>query len=76
MAHIRRNHLHIANVGDSSCVLGFNNQGNLTSRQISRSHTVENSDEVYRIRAEHPISEFNSILKGLIFYITLKLLRN
>lgn len=64
MVHIRRNHLHVANIGDSACILGVNNHGNLTSRQLSRAHTVENPDEVFRIRAEHPISEFNSILRG------------
>lgn len=64
LAHIRRNHLHVANVGDSAAILGYVNHGNLTSRQLSRAHTVENPDEVFRIRSEHPISEFNSILRG------------
>lgn len=45
MAHIRRNNLHVANVGDSACILGVNNHGSLTARQLSRAHTVENPDE-------------------------------
>uniref|UniRef100_A0A7E4V1R0 PPM-type phosphatase domain-containing protein n=1 Tax=Panagrellus redivivus TaxID=6233 RepID=A0A7E4V1R0_PANRE len=64
VAHVRRGHLHVANIGDSAAVLGVSHHSNLTARQLSRPHCVENDDEVQRIRSAHPISETTSILRA------------
>jgi len=64
VAHIRRRHLHVANIGDSAAVLGVHQHNSMTARQLSRPHCVDNDDEVQRIRAQHPISETGSILKS------------
>ncbi|KAI6241168.1 PPM-type phosphatase domain-containing protein [Aphelenchoides fujianensis] len=64
MAHVRRQHLHVANAGDSQAVLCVNNHGNLMARQLSFLHNSENLDEVSRVRGEHPISESTSVIRG------------
>ncbi|KAI6226072.1 [Pyruvate dehydrogenase [acetyl-transferring]]-phosphatase 1, mitochondrial [Aphelenchoides besseyi] len=73
MAHIRRQHLHVANAGDSQAVLCINNHGNLMARQLSQLHTSENLDELSRVRSEHPVSESNSIIRGWYELLTLEL---
>jgi pyruvate dehydrogenase phosphatase len=64
VAHLRKCHLHVANIGDSAAVLGISQNHSMTSRQLSRPHCVENDDEVQRIRHAHPISESGTILRG------------
>lgn len=65
MAKIRGPNLHLANVGDSAAVLGVcNEQGVWTARQITHEHTIDNADEVKRIRSEHPAKEATTILKA------------
>ena len=55
----------MANIGDSSAVLGVCHSNNvIVPRSLSRAHTVENLDEVNRIRKAHPISESATVLKG------------
>ncbi|CAI4226682.1 unnamed protein product [Auanema sp. JU1783] len=64
LAHIRSNHLHVANSGDGAAVLGISSaNGGVTARQLSRAHCIDNPDEVQRIRNAHPRSETN-ILRG------------
>ncbi|KAK0425029.1 hypothetical protein QR680_008993 [Steinernema hermaphroditum] len=64
VAHVRHNHLHVANVGDGAAVLGVNHHGMIIARQLSKAHTIENADEVKRIRNSHPASEHTTVLRG------------
>jgi pyruvate dehydrogenase phosphatase len=64
VAHIRRSHLHVANVGDSAAVLGVSHSNAIVPRSLSRPHCVENVDEVDRIRKAHPLNENATVLKG------------
>lgn len=65
VAHVDGADLHIANIGDSTAVMGVRHPtGAWTARQLSRDHTFDNSDEVTRVRGEHPLQEFSSVLKG------------
>uniref|UniRef100_A0AC34R3X1 PPM-type phosphatase domain-containing protein n=1 Tax=Panagrolaimus sp. JU765 TaxID=591449 RepID=A0AC34R3X1_9BILA len=64
VAHVRRRHLHVANIGDSAAVLGVCQHNSMVARQLSRPHCADNDDEVQRIRSQHPISESGTILKG------------
>ncbi|MFH4981145.1 hypothetical protein AB6A40_007854 [Gnathostoma spinigerum] len=64
VAHIREDHLHVANVGDSCAVLGVSDHGATIARLMSRAHCIDNADEVERIRKAHPICESMAILRG------------
>uniref|UniRef100_A0A914CCN0 PPM-type phosphatase domain-containing protein n=1 Tax=Acrobeloides nanus TaxID=290746 RepID=A0A914CCN0_9BILA len=64
VGHIRKNHLHVANIGDSAAILGVCHHNAMIARQLSRSHSTDNDDEVQRLRSAHPISESGSLLKG------------
>jgi pyruvate dehydrogenase phosphatase len=64
VAHIRNNNLHVTNIGDSEAVLGVNHANGITARLLSRPHTVNNADEINRIRSAHPASESATILRG------------
>lgn len=46
VAHIRGINLHIANLGDSAAVLGLYNQGIISAMPLSKSHCIDNADEV------------------------------
>ncbi|KAL3110223.1 hypothetical protein niasHT_015826 [Heterodera trifolii] len=64
VVHVRKNNLHVANVGDSSAVLGVCLPNGLIARQLTRPHTSENVDEIHRIRSAHPATENRTILRG------------
>ncbi|KAL7080028.1 hypothetical protein ACQ4LE_000796 [Meloidogyne hapla] len=64
VAHIRKNNLHVASCGDSAAVLGVHLANDVIARQLTRPHTVENLDEIARIRSAHPPSENRTILKA------------
>jgi len=64
VAHIRRNNLHIASIGDCTAVLGVLLPNGVAARQLTRPHTVDNVDEINRVRLSHPSSEAGTILKG------------
>ncbi|KAF7639151.1 PPM-type phosphatase domain-containing protein [Meloidogyne graminicola] len=64
IAHIRKNNLHVASCGDSAAVLGVHLSNDVIARQLTRPHTVENFDEIARIRSAHPPSENRTILKA------------
>ncbi len=65
VSHVRRKHLHVANIGDSTAVLGVvsSHGAAFNALQLTRPHTVENVNEIRRIRTEHP-AEINTVLKG------------
>lgn len=46
VAHIRGVNLHVANAGDSAAVLGLYSQGVASAMPLSKSHCVDNADEV------------------------------
>uniref|UniRef100_A0A914P5H0 PPM-type phosphatase domain-containing protein n=1 Tax=Meloidogyne incognita TaxID=6306 RepID=A0A914P5H0_MELIC len=64
VSHIRKNNLHVASCGDSAAVLGVHLANDVIARQLTRPHTVENLDEIARIRSAHPPSENRTILKA------------
>uniref|UniRef100_A0A8R1TNZ4 PPM-type phosphatase domain-containing protein n=1 Tax=Onchocerca volvulus TaxID=6282 RepID=A0A8R1TNZ4_ONCVO len=65
IAHIRGVNLNVANVGDSAAVLGLHNRGVISAMPLSKSHCVDNADEVVqRIRDAHPPSETNNVIIG------------
>ncbi|VDM44435.1 unnamed protein product [Toxocara canis] len=64
VAHLREDHIHVANVGDSAAVLGVCNHGVVSARLLSKPHCIDNTDEVKRLRTAHPIAESTTILRG------------
>lgn len=65
VVHIDGPHLHVANIGDSRAVLGYLNEQDAWSvRAMSEDHCCDSSDEVKRIKSEHPVSEANTLLKS------------
>uniref|UniRef100_A0A0N5AGR5 PPM-type phosphatase domain-containing protein n=1 Tax=Syphacia muris TaxID=451379 RepID=A0A0N5AGR5_9BILA len=64
VAHLRKQHMHIANVGDSAAVLGVFNHGHISARLLSKAHCIENGDEIKRLRTSHPAEERGKVLKA------------
>ncbi|CAJ0954872.1 unnamed protein product, partial [Mesorhabditis belari] len=65
VAHIRKRHLHVANVGDGAAVLGVSSaNGGVSARQLGLAHCWDNAEEVAGIRAMHPVSESQTIFQG------------
>jgi serine/threonine protein phosphatase PrpC len=82
VAHIRKRNIHIANIGifsdtsfftfclgDCIAVLGILLPTGIIARQLNKPHTVENIDEVTRIRSEHPSGEFGNLLKSIFYTV-------
>ncbi|VDK84862.1 unnamed protein product [Litomosoides sigmodontis] len=64
VAHIRGIDLHIANLGDSAAVLGLHSEGIISAMPLSKSHCIDNADEV----DAHPQSETKSVIvNGRLF---------
>jgi pyruvate dehydrogenase phosphatase len=65
VAHIDKNHLHVASTGDCQAVLGsINENGDWSAKKMSEEHNAENMAEVRRILAEHPNSERDTVIRG------------
>ena len=65
VAHIDKNHLHVASTGDCQAVLGsINENGDWTAKKMTEEHNAENVAEVRRILAEHPNSERDTVIRG------------
>lgn len=65
VAHIDKNHLHVASTGDCQAVLGsINENGDWSAKKMSEEHNAENVAEVRRILAEHPVSERDTVIRG------------
>lgn len=65
VAHIDKNHLHVASTGDCQGVLGsINENGDWSAKKMSEEHNAENMAEVRRILAEHPNSERDTVIRG------------
>jgi pyruvate dehydrogenase phosphatase len=65
VAHIDKNHLHVAATGDCQAVLGsINENGQWTAKKMNAEHNAENIGEVKRILSEHPNSERDTVIRG------------
>jgi len=65
VAHIDKNHLHVASTGDCQAVLGsINENGQWSAKKMSSEHNAENMAEVRRILSEHPASERHTVIRG------------
>jgi pyruvate dehydrogenase phosphatase len=65
VAHIDKNHLHVASTGDCQAVLGsINENGDWSAKKMSEEHNAENMAEVRRILAEHPNTERDTVIRG------------
>lgn len=65
VAHIDKNHLHVASTGDCQAVLGsINENGDWSAKKMSEEHNAENMVEVKRILAEHPNAERDTVIRG------------
>lgn len=65
VAHIDKNHLHVASTGDCQAVLGsINENGDWSAKKMTEEHNAENMAEVRRILAEHPSSERDTVIRG------------
>lgn len=65
IAHIDGPHLHIANTGDCSAVLGtITDTGQWQTTKLTNEHNSDNVAEVRRILGEHPANERDSVIRG------------
>lgn len=65
VAHIDKNHLHVASTGDCQGVLGsINENGDWSAKKMTEEHNAENMAEVRRILDEHPSSERDTAIRG------------
>ncbi|CAG9803417.1 unnamed protein product [Chironomus riparius] len=65
VAHVAKNHLHVAACGDCQAVLGsINEHGHWVATKLNHEHNAENTAEVKRILSEHPGSERDTIIRG------------
>lgn len=65
VAHLYKNHLHVAATGDCQAVLGsINENGQWTAKKLNTEHNAENIAEVKRVLSEHPNSERDTIIRG------------
>lgn len=65
VAHVDKNHLHVAATGDCQAVLGsISEDGHWVAKKMNVEHNAENIAEVKRILKEHPPSERDTIIRG------------
>jgi pyruvate dehydrogenase phosphatase len=65
VAHIDGPHLHIANVGDCSAVMGtLTDTGQWHSKKLTNEHNCENVNELQRILSEHPSTERDTVIRA------------
>lgn len=65
VAHVAKNHLHVAACGDCQAVLGsIDEHGQWIAKKMNHEHNAENAAEVKRIMSEHPDSERDTVVKG------------
>jgi pyruvate dehydrogenase phosphatase len=65
VAHVDKNHLHVAACGDCQAVLGsVSEDGQWIAKKMNTEHNAENIAEVKRILNEHPNSERDTIIRG------------
>lgn len=65
VAHVDKNHLHVAATGDCQAVLGsISEDGHWVAKKLNIEHNAENIGEVKRILNEHPMSERDTIIRG------------
>lgn len=65
IVHIDGIHMHVANTGDCSAVLGsLNDSGGWEIKRLTQEHNSENVAEVRRITGSHPFSERDTVIRG------------
>uniref|UniRef100_A0AAJ7WZY8 [Pyruvate dehydrogenase [acetyl-transferring]]-phosphatase 1, mitochondrial n=1 Tax=Petromyzon marinus TaxID=7757 RepID=A0AAJ7WZY8_PETMA len=65
VAHVHGPDLHVANVGDSRAVLGVRRaDGSWSALSLTNDHSAQNEKEVARLRAEHPMKERKTVVRG------------
>lgn len=65
VAHVDKNHLHVAACGDCQAVLGsVSEDGQWIAKKMNTEHNAENIAEVKRILNKHPNSERDTIIRG------------
>lgn len=66
VAHVDREHLHVASCGDCRAVLGVWNSESETwvAQPLSTEHNTENAAEVARIVSEHPDTERDTVIRN------------
>lgn len=62
VAHIDGPHVHVANVGDCSAVLGSVENNEWVAKKLVTEHNTDNTAEVQRILGEHP-NEIDTVIK-------------
>lgn len=63
--HIDGIHLHVANTGDCSAVLGsLSDSGEWEMKRLTQEHNSDNVAEVRRITGNHPFSERDTVIRG------------
>ncbi|KRT80310.1 hypothetical protein AMK59_8210 [Oryctes borbonicus] len=64
VAHIDRQHLHVAHVGDCNAILGLKTETNSwVAKKLTQEHNTYNQVEVERILREHPSNEADTVIK-------------
>ncbi|GJQ68547.1 Pdp [Trypoxylus dichotomus] len=64
VAHIDRQHLHVAHVGDCNAILGVKTETNSwLAKKLTQEHNTYNQAEVERILREHPSNEADTVIK-------------
>ncbi|XP_050978984.1 pyruvate dehydrogenase [acetyl-transferring]-phosphatase 1, mitochondrial [Labeo rohita] len=64
VAHVDREDLHVANLGDSRAVLGVQgDDGRWSALTLTNDHNAHNPDEMQRVLSEHPVSEEKTVVK-------------
>lgn len=65
VALIQQLDLHVASVGDTRAVLGqLTEHGDWNAVPLSQDHNTENTEELNRVRSEHPLNETNFVIKN------------
>lgn len=58
-------HMHVANTGDCSAVLGsLNDSGEWELKRLTHDHNADNVAEVRRITGNHPFNERDTVIRG------------
>ncbi|KAL1265749.1 hypothetical protein QQF64_003776 [Cirrhinus molitorella] len=64
VAHVDREDLYVANLGDSRAVLGVQgDDGRWSALTLTSDHNAHNPDEMQRVLSEHPASEQKTVVK-------------
>lgn len=65
VAHVAGPHLHVANAGDCTAVIGHcaDDANNWIAKKITKEHNSDNLEELNRIYGEHPTQERKTVIR-------------